>query len=64
MAAPKPQPRAGSEDDIRAAQNYFDSVMASDDDMSAEEIDSIRDSVEAIRRGTMSLAEFEQKYDL
>jgi hypothetical protein len=64
MPAPKPQSRLVSENDIRAAQNYLDSVSASEDEVSAEEIDAIRDSVEAIRQGRMTLAEFERKHDL
>ncbi len=64
MPAPKPQRQPASESDVRAAQNYLDSISSSEDEVSAEEIDSIRESVEAIRQGRMTLAEFERKHDL
>ncbi|MCL4401532.1 MAG: hypothetical protein M1436_02550 [Acidobacteria bacterium] len=67
MAAPKPQHRksgVGSDNDIRAAENYLDSLLSSEDEVSADEIDSVRESVEAIRRGEITLAEFERRHDL
>ena len=66
MAAEKPLYRkagAGSSHDVRAAEEYLDQALASEEDnLSPDEIDSLRDSVEAIRQGRMTLEEFERKY--
>jgi hypothetical protein len=49
--------------DVRAAEEYLDQALASEEDnLSPDEIDSLRDSVEAIRQGRMTLEEFERKY--
>lgn len=68
MAAPKPQhgkPGAGAPHEIRAAEEYVDQMLSSEEgNLSPDEIDSLHDSVAAIRRGEMTLAEFEQKYGL
>ena len=66
MAAEKPLYRkagAGATHDVRAAEEYLDQALASEEDnLSPDEIDSLRDSVEAIRQGRMTLEEFERKY--
>jgi len=68
MAAPKPlhsKPRAAANPDVHAAEDYLDQLLSSEDDeLSPDEVDSMRESVEAIRRGEMTLAEFENKYGL
>ena len=68
MAAPKTLHRkagAGTKHDVHAAQEYLDQMLASEPgNLSPDEIDSLRDSVEAIRRGDMTLADFETKYGL
>ena len=68
MAAAKPLHRkaaAGETHEIRAAEEYLDRMLASEEgNLSPDEIDSLRDSVEAIRRGEMTLAEFERNYGL
>lgn len=66
MTVPKRVRKAGvgSDSDVHAAQNYLDSLLASEDDLSSEDVQAIRDSVDAVRRGEMTLAEFEEKYGL
>ncbi len=68
MAAPKPLHRkaaTGTAHDVHAAEEYLDQMLASEQgNLSPDEIDSLHDSVEAIRRGEMTLADFEQKYGL
>ena len=67
MPAPKPLHRkanAASNDDVHAAEDYLASILSSEEDFSQEEVQSIRESVEAIRRGEMTLAEFEEKHGL
>lgn len=67
MPAPKPVPRKGasapSEADLHAAQRYLD-LMSEDETLSPDEIRAIRKSIDAMRRGEMTLAEFEEKYIL
>lgn len=66
MAAEKPlyrQAGAGATHDVRAAEEYLDRMLAAEEDsLSPDEIDSLRDNVEAIRQGRMTLEEFERKY--
>lgn len=65
MGAPKPLVRkagAGSTHEVQAAEDYLDALLASEEDVSADEVRSIRESVDAIRRGEMTLAEFEEKH--
>jgi hypothetical protein len=65
MPAPRPLHRRANEDEaVYAAEDYLNSVLAAEEDYSREEIQAVRDSVESIRRGEMSLAEFEEKYGL
>lgn len=66
MPAPKPVPRKGgtaSDADLYAAQRYLD-LMSEDNTLSPEEVQSVQQSIDAIRRGEMTLAEFEEKYVL
>lgn len=66
MPAPKPVPRKGhiaSDADLDAAQRYLD-LMSEDDTLSPDEVRGVQTSIDAIRRGEMSLAEFEAKYGL
>lgn len=49
-------------EDVHAAQDYLDSMVAAEEDYSQEELQAVRDSVEAIRRGEMTLSEFQDKY--
>ena len=63
MPAPKPIPRKGgnaSEADLYAAQRYLD-LMSEDNTLSPEEVRAIRSSIDAMRRGEMTLAEFEDE---
>ncbi len=66
MPAPKPDPRKGgkaTEADLYAAQRYLD-LMSEDNTLSPEEVRSVEKSIDAMRRGEMTLAEFEEKYVL
>lgn len=67
MPAPKPLHRkanAVSNDDVHAAEDYLDSMLSAEEDFSQEEVRSVQESVDAIRRGEMTLAEFEEKHGL
>jgi Ca2+-binding EF-hand superfamily protein len=66
MPTPRPlHPAAGTPHDIDVAEEYLDRLLSSEDEnLSPDEIDSVRESVDAIRRGEMTLAEFEEKYGL
>ncbi len=50
------------ESDVHAAQRYLESLLDSDEPLSPGEIEEVRDSVESVRRGEMTLAEFERKH--
>lgn len=66
MPAPKPVPRKGakaSEADLYAAQRYLD-LMSEDNTLSPEEVRAVQNNIDEIRRGEMTLAEFEAKYGL
>ena len=66
MAAPKTlrtKPRAPANPDVHAAEDYVDQLLSSEEgNLSPDDVDSMRESVEAIRRGEMTLADFEEKY--
>ncbi|MFB3829736.1 MAG: hypothetical protein ACE15B_23400 [Bryobacteraceae bacterium] len=61
MPAPKPTPRRASEADIHSAERYLEDLIAQDS-LAPEEVTAMKRSIEAIRRGDMTLAEFENKY--
>ncbi|MGA2738829.1 MAG: hypothetical protein ABSG65_15440 [Bryobacteraceae bacterium] len=48
--------------DLHAAQRYLESLLDSDEPLAPGEIEEIEDSIEGIRRGDMTLAEFERKH--
>jgi len=48
--------------DLHAAQRYLESLLDSDEPLSPGEIEEIQDSIEGIRRGDMTLADFERKH--
>jgi hypothetical protein len=48
--------------DLHSAQRYLESLLDSDEPLSPGEIEEIQDSVESIRRGDMTLADFERKH--
>ena len=48
--------------DLHAAQRYLESLLDSDQPLSPGEIEEIQDSIEAIRRGDMTLSDFERKH--
>ena len=50
------------ESDVHAAQRYLESLLDSDEPLAPGEIEAIQDSIEAIRRGKMTLGEFERKH--
>ena len=50
------------ESDLHSAQRYLESLLDSDEPLSPGEIEEVQDSVEAIRRGDMTLADFERKH--
>jgi hypothetical protein len=50
------------ESDLHAAQRYLESLLDSDEPLSPGEIEEIEESIEAIRRGDMTLAQFERKH--
>lgn len=65
MPAPRPLHSKANpvfNEDVHAAQDYLDSMVAAEEDYSQEELQEVRDAVEAIRRGEMTLAEFQEKY--
>jgi hypothetical protein len=66
MAIRKPLARragAGVNHDVRTAEEYVDQVIAAEEaDLSPDEIDALRASVEDIRQGRMTLEEFERKH--
>jgi hypothetical protein len=47
---------------LHAAQRYLESLLDSDDPLSPGEIEEIQDSIEGIRRGDMTLTDFEHKH--
>ncbi len=61
MPAPKPTPRHASEADIHTAERYLEDLIAQDS-LAPEEVTAMKRSIDAIRRGDMTLAEFENKY--
>lgn len=50
------------ESDLHAAQRYLESLLDSDEPLSPGEIESIQESIEAIRQGKMTLEDFERKH--
>ena len=48
--------------DLHSAQRYLETLLDSDEPLSPGEIEEIQESVEAIRRGDMTLADFERKH--
>jgi len=48
--------------DLHAAQRYLESLLDSDEPLSPGEIEEIQDSIEGIRSGDMTLADFEHKH--
>jgi hypothetical protein len=52
------------ESDVHAAQRYLESLLDSDEPLSPGEIEAIQESIEAIRRGDMTLEDFERKHGL
>ncbi len=65
MPAPKPVHRNSepSDSEIYAAERYLDKI-SEDESLSPEEVRAIRNSIDEIRKGEMTLAEFERKYGL
>jgi len=51
-----------AESDVHAAQRYLESLLDSDQPLSPGEIEEIQQSIESIRRGEMTLGEFERKH--
>jgi len=62
--APYRKPGLTPETDVLAAEQYLESFLDSQEAPTLEEVSAIRSSIEAIRRGEMTLAEFESKYGL
>jgi hypothetical protein len=50
------------ESDVHAAQRYLESLLDSDEPLSPGEIEEIQESIAAIRRGEMTLQQFERKH--
>lgn len=48
--------------DLHAAQRYLESLLDSDEPLSPGEIEEIQESIEGIRRGDMTLTDFERKH--
>ena len=48
--------------DVHAAERYLESLLDSDEPLSPGEIEEIQESIAAIRRGEMTLQEFERKH--
>jgi len=59
MTAPKPSLQ---ESDVHVAERYLERLLDSDEPSSPGEIEEIQESIAAIRRGEMTLAEFERKH--
>lgn len=50
------------ETDLHAAERYLETLLDSDEPLAPGEIEEIQDSIAAIRRGDMTLADFERKH--
>lgn len=50
------------ESDLHSAERYLESLLDSDEPLAPGEIEEIQGSIENIRRGEMTLAEFERKH--
>ena len=50
------------ESDLHAAQRYLESLLDSDEPLTPGEIEKVEESIEAIRRGDMTLTDFERKH--
>jgi hypothetical protein len=48
--------------DLHGAQRYLESLLDSDEPLSPGEIEEIQESIDGIRRGDMTLADFERKH--
>ena len=58
------KPEVLPESDVHAAERYLESLLDSDEPLRPGEIESIQESIAAIRRGEMTLEQFEQKHDV
>lgn len=62
----KPKARMAAERlparDLHAAERYLESLLDSDEPLSPGERETIQESIEGIRRGEMTLADFERKH--
>ncbi len=50
------------ESDLHAAERYLESLLDTDEPLDPGELEKIQEDIEAIRRGEMTLADFECKY--
>jgi hypothetical protein len=50
------------ESDLHVAERYLESLLDSDEPLAPGEVEEVQESVQAIRRGEMTLAEFERKH--
>jgi len=50
------------ESELHSAQRYLESLLDSDEPLSPGEIEEIQASIERVRRGDMTLAEFERRH--
>ena len=57
------KPGLTPETDVLAAERYLESLLDSEEAPTAEEVAAIRNSIDAVRRGEITLAEFEAKYE-
>jgi len=48
--------------DLHAAERYLESLLDSEEPLSPGELETIEQSIAAIRRGEMTLAEFDRKH--
>ncbi len=55
---------APNETAVHVAQRYLESLLDNDAPFAPGEMESIQDSIEQIRQGTMTLEEFERKHGL
>ncbi|HTQ53481.1 MAG TPA: hypothetical protein VMI94_03410 [Bryobacteraceae bacterium] len=57
-----PRKAALPESDLHAAERYLESLLDSDEPLAPGEIEEIQESIEAIRRGEMTVTDFERKH--
>jgi hypothetical protein len=58
----KRQPVTVRESQVHAAERYLESLLDQEGPLPPSELDAIQESIDSIRRGEMTLEEFENKH--